>query len=272
MLDAPVVRRARAADHAEHLVALLEQQLGEVRPVLAGDAGDERAFGHGDSLTFSAKTARLYDDAISRSGSGARRNGSMETTSRSSAPASPASPPRTRIAARGFSTCVLERHPRPGLDTSTHNSGVIHAGIYYPAGIAQGAALRRGPPAAVRVLRRARRAPRAAASSSSPPTSSEIPALVALRRAATPTASKGSSSSIARSSPRASRRVRAVAALWSPESGIVNAEELVKALLRDAARRRASSSCRARGSARRDQRPTASCFEPSAKRSWRGRS
>src|SRR5947209_496878 len=38
------------------------------------------------------------------------------------------------IAKRGRSVCVIERHPRPGLDTSTHNSGVIHGGMYYPAG------------------------------------------------------------------------------------------------------------------------------------------
>ncbi len=37
------------------------------------------------------------------------------------------------IARRGRPVCVLERHPRAGLETSTHNSGVVHGGLYHPA-------------------------------------------------------------------------------------------------------------------------------------------
>ena len=36
------------------------------------------------------------------------------------------------LARRGREVCVIERHPRPGQESSTHNSGVIHAGLYHP--------------------------------------------------------------------------------------------------------------------------------------------
>jgi L-2-hydroxyglutarate oxidase LhgO len=36
------------------------------------------------------------------------------------------------IARRGHRVCVLEREPRAGLGTSSRNSQIIHAGIYYP--------------------------------------------------------------------------------------------------------------------------------------------
>src|SRR5215207_7768127 len=38
------------------------------------------------------------------------------------------------IANTGLSVAVVERHPRTGMETSTHNSGVIHAGLYHPTG------------------------------------------------------------------------------------------------------------------------------------------
>ena len=62
------------------------------------------------------------------------------------------------LALAGREVVVLEAEDAIGTHTSSRNSEVIHAGIYYPKGIAEGAQLRRRQGAALRVLRGARRA------------------------------------------------------------------------------------------------------------------
>jgi glycerol-3-phosphate dehydrogenase len=139
------------------------------------------------------------------------------------------------LALADLSVCLLERHPRAGQDTSTHNSGVIHAGIYHPAGTlktrlcVEGRRLlydfcaRYGVPHArcgklivghddtdVRELERLRENGSA----------NGVEGLELVDRAFM-TAREPA--------------VSGAAALWSPATGIVNAEELVKALLRTGA-------------------------------------
>jgi L-2-hydroxyglutarate oxidase LhgO len=136
------------------------------------------------------------------------------------------------IAHRGLSVCVLERHPRPGLDTSTHNSGVVHAGLYHPKDslktrlCVEGRRLlydfctRHGVPhvrSGKLVVAHDER---------------EIHELEALQRRGAENGVAGlvivDRAFIVAREPAVNTRF----ALWSPESGIVNAEELVKALLR----------------------------------------
>jgi len=139
------------------------------------------------------------------------------------------------IAQRGRSVVVLERHPRPGQDTSTHNSGVIHAGLYHPPGSLKS-----------RLCVEGRRLLYEFCATHGVPhvhsgklvvahDESEIHQLEALQRRGTENGVEGleivDRAFIVAREPA----VSATAALWSPESGIVNAEELVKALLRTGA-------------------------------------
>ena len=65
VVDPRRIERARPPDHPVHLVVLLEQNLREVRAVLAGDAGDESlALGHG-ALPY--RPGRLRFAACARS-------------------------------------------------------------------------------------------------------------------------------------------------------------------------------------------------------------
>ena len=138
------------------------------------------------------------------------------------------------IAGRGLSTCVLERHPRAGLETSTHNSGVIHGGMYYPIGSLK-----------ARLCVEGRRLLYAFCAEHGVPHArcgklivahddSEIPALEALHARGTANDTEGlvlvDRTFIARREPA----IHAAAAIYSPETGIINAEELVKTLLRTA--------------------------------------
>ncbi len=136
------------------------------------------------------------------------------------------------IAARGLSTCVLERHPRPGLDTSTRNSGVIHAGIYYPTGTLK-----------ARLCVEGRQALYEFCAAHGVPHSKtgkiivanddrELAGLEGLHARGTANGVEGLRMVDAAFVAAREPEVHAIGALYSPESGIVDAEALVKTLLR----------------------------------------
>jgi L-2-hydroxyglutarate oxidase LhgO len=136
------------------------------------------------------------------------------------------------IARRGHSVCVLERERRPGMGTSTHNSQVIHAGMYYPAGslkaqyCVEGAGMlydfceTHGVPH--------RRCGKIIVAQSE----EEIAGLEALKARGDANGARGLELVDAAFVRAREPHVPAVAALYSPDTGIIEAEALIRTLER----------------------------------------
>jgi L-2-hydroxyglutarate oxidase LhgO len=135
------------------------------------------------------------------------------------------------IATTGRSVCVLEREPRPGMGTSTHNSQVIHAGLYYPPGSLKARHCLAGA-AALYAFCEAHRVPMVRAGKLVVAYSDEEATRLEAIRA------RGLANGSSRLSMVDAAFVRArephlrppVAALFSPDTGILEAEVLVRTL------------------------------------------
>ena len=129
----------------------------------------------------------------------------------------------------GLAVVVAERHASPGQETSSRNSQVVHAGIYYPEGSLKARALRPRQPEPLGVLRGARRplpadrevAPRGGAGRGGPPR----------RGRGRGTRERGVLEEVPISRFHAEEpHVRAAAAVLSPSTGILDVHGLFRAL------------------------------------------
>jgi L-2-hydroxyglutarate oxidase LhgO len=147
------------------------------------------------------------------------------------------------IAAGGHSVAILERHARPGMETSTHNSGVIHAGLYYPAGTLKALLCVEGVERLYAFCRE-HDVPHDRCGKLVVATSEDqVEGLERLKGRAEGNGVAGITIVDGTEVRRREPHVKAVAALWSPNTGRIEAEALIRALRRLAAARDAVLLC-----------------------------
>jgi L-2-hydroxyglutarate oxidase LhgO len=134
------------------------------------------------------------------------------------------------LAQAGRETLALERHSRPGQETTSRNSGVVHSGIYYPTGSLKARLCVRGRDllyafCAERGIAHRRCGKLIVAHES------QVPALEALERKAIANGVEDLVMLDANEVRALEPNVRCSAALLSPSTGIVDVHELLVAYL-----------------------------------------
>lgn len=135
------------------------------------------------------------------------------------------------LARAGNDVLVLERHDHPGEETSSRNSEVIHAGIYYPPGSLKAIACREGRDQLYQYCEHHGVPYRRCGKWLVATSEDEIPALERLQRNAAE--NDVALTWLGRRELEREPELRAVAALESPMSGIVDSHAYMQALLGD---------------------------------------
>ena len=139
------------------------------------------------------------------------------------------------VASRGRTVALAERHRRLGAETSTHNSGVIHAGLYYPPASLKAQLCVEGAERLYAFCRRAAVPHDRCGKLIVARADHELPALEALARQASGNGVTGlellDGPALGRYEPHVCGR----AGLWSPNSGRVDQDLLLRALAARAA-------------------------------------